>query len=322
MTQRAVVIGDVSALLVRDGRRLRMFANTCRHRGHELLPEGGSSQRHSIVCPYHAWTYDLGGALIGARGFRDDESFEPTSTLSSSCPCRSGRAGSSATRCTRWVTSGAVVRRAPRRPGRHPRAVRLRRAGARGPAHLRGGGELEGDRRELPRVLPLPADPPELCQVTLARLGRQLRPAGAWIGGSMDLRDGMETMSMTGELAATPLPGVDPTRVEYLHLLPNLLVSAHPDYVMAHRLVPLAPGRTWVECSWLVAPGAKVRGGGARGSRLLGRDQQAGLGGLRVGAARARQPALQPGPFAPERTRSSTSSPRSVAPTKADSFEP
>jgi len=38
----------------------------------------------------------------------------------------------------------------------------------------------------------------------------------------MVLRDGLATMSMTGELAATPLPGVDPTKVEYLHLLPNL----------------------------------------------------------------------------------------------------
>ena len=69
----------------------------------------------------------------------------------------------------------------------------------------------------------------------------------------MVLRDGMRTMSLTGELAATPLPGATPTAVEYLHLLPNLLVSAHPDYVMTHRMVPLAPGRTWVECSWLVA---------------------------------------------------------------------
>ena len=46
-----------------------MFANTCRHRGHELLPDGGTSQRRSILCPYHAWTYDLSGTLIGAKGF-------------------------------------------------------------------------------------------------------------------------------------------------------------------------------------------------------------------------------------------------------------
>ena len=44
--------------------------------------------------------------------------------------------------------------------------------------------------------------------------------------------------------------------MEYVHLLPNLLVSAHPDYVMTHRLLPLAPGRTWVECSWYLRPGA------------------------------------------------------------------
>ena len=73
---------------------------------------------------------------------------------------------------------------------------------------------------------------------------------GSWIGGSMDLRDGMATMSLTGEAAGPPIPGADPRRVEYLHLLPNLLISTHPDYVMTHRLVPLAPGTTWVECSW------------------------------------------------------------------------
>ncbi len=66
----------------------------------------------------------------------------------------------------------------------------------------------------------------------------------------MVLRDGMQTMSITGESNGVPLPGVDPTAVLYLGLWPNLLISAHPDYVMAHRMVPLAPDRTWVECSW------------------------------------------------------------------------
>ena len=35
-----------------------------------------------------------------------------------------------------------------------------------------------------------------------------------------------------------------------------MLVSLHPDYVMTHRLEPLAPGRTAVECPWLFAPEA------------------------------------------------------------------
>jgi Rieske 2Fe-2S family protein len=66
----------------------------------------------------------------------------------------------------------------------------------------------------------------------------------------MELRDGAETMSLTGHSSGRTIAGVDPQRVEYLGLLPNLLISAHPDYVMTHRLVPQAPDRTWIECSW------------------------------------------------------------------------
>src|SRR4051794_9155420 len=53
LTQRAVTVGDVSCLLMRQGDRLRMFANTCRHRGHELLPtdalSGGTSTKRSVL---------------------------------------------------------------------------------------------------------------------------------------------------------------------------------------------------------------------------------------------------------------------------------
>jgi Rieske 2Fe-2S family protein len=91
---------------------------------------------------------------------------------------------------------------------------------------------------------------PELCQVTPPSSGENYVMPGAWVGGSMVLRDGMQTMSITGESRGRPIDGVDPTAVEYLGLFPNLLISAHPDYVMAHRMVPLAPDRTWVECSW------------------------------------------------------------------------
>ena len=76
VTQQALVVGDVPALLVRDAAELRMFANTCRHRGHELLAEGETSQRRRIVCPYHAWSYDLEGSFRAARGFEDVAGFD------------------------------------------------------------------------------------------------------------------------------------------------------------------------------------------------------------------------------------------------------
>jgi Rieske 2Fe-2S family protein len=60
-------------------------------------------------------------------------------------------------------------------------------------------------------------------------------------------------MSLDGRSDGLFLPDVDPRKVLYLGLFPNLLVSLHPDYVMTHRMLPLAPDRTWVECSWYFA---------------------------------------------------------------------
>jgi Rieske 2Fe-2S family protein len=47
-----------------------------------------------------------------------------------------------------------------------------------------------------------------------------------------------------------PIQGAPQDVVFYLQLFPNLLISGHPDYVMTHRILPLAPDRTWIECSW------------------------------------------------------------------------
>jgi choline monooxygenase len=43
---------------------VKAFSNVCRHRMMVLLEGKGSCKR--VVCPYHAWTYDLDGQLIGA----------------------------------------------------------------------------------------------------------------------------------------------------------------------------------------------------------------------------------------------------------------
>jgi Rieske 2Fe-2S family protein len=78
----------------------------------------------------------------------------------------------------------------------------------------------------------------------------------------MDLAEGADTMSMTGAAVGPPHPGLDARarrRVAYVALLPSLLVSAHPDYVLTHRLEPLAPDRTRVTCTWLADPAAPSR---------------------------------------------------------------
>ncbi|MCB6179632.1 Rieske 2Fe-2S domain-containing protein [Rhodobacter sp. Har01] len=56
----------------RDG-ALRGLSNVCRHRMSTLL-EGRGNVR-SIVCRYHAWTYNLDGTLRGAPAMAKNESF-------------------------------------------------------------------------------------------------------------------------------------------------------------------------------------------------------------------------------------------------------
>ena len=54
---------SVAVVRGRDG-ALNAFTNVCRHRGARLL-DGPSGCAKKLVCPYHAWTYDLDGRLTG-----------------------------------------------------------------------------------------------------------------------------------------------------------------------------------------------------------------------------------------------------------------
>ena len=62
-------------LLIRDqDKRLRLYANTCRHRGTKLLD--GTGQCQSISCPFHGWTYALDGSLKFAKTMSENPNFD------------------------------------------------------------------------------------------------------------------------------------------------------------------------------------------------------------------------------------------------------
>lgn len=46
---------------------VRAFSNVCRHRGSRLV-DGAAGCARKLVCPYHAWTYELDGSLSGVPG--------------------------------------------------------------------------------------------------------------------------------------------------------------------------------------------------------------------------------------------------------------
>ena len=59
-------LDDRSWLIVRgkDG-KARAFYNYCQHRGTKLVHEQKGQCQHRFVCPYHAWTYNNSGKLVG-----------------------------------------------------------------------------------------------------------------------------------------------------------------------------------------------------------------------------------------------------------------
>src|SRR5262245_18033169 len=69
----------------RDG-ALRAFLNVCRHRGAKVAQGCGRAKVFS--CPYHAWTYDLAGRLMGIpdeRCFPDVRGERPALTTLPLC---------------------------------------------------------------------------------------------------------------------------------------------------------------------------------------------------------------------------------------------
>lgn len=67
-------LADQPILVLRDSTdKLRAMSNVCRHRMSTLL-EGRGSIR-AIVCPYHAWTYNLDGTLRGAPAMDQNTAF-------------------------------------------------------------------------------------------------------------------------------------------------------------------------------------------------------------------------------------------------------
>lgn len=65
---KAMHVRGTPVLLTRgpDG-QVRSFLNVCRHRGAIVTADGcGHARRHT--CPYHGWTYDTEGTLVGLPG--------------------------------------------------------------------------------------------------------------------------------------------------------------------------------------------------------------------------------------------------------------
>jgi Rieske 2Fe-2S family protein len=248
---RAESVGDYGVLLTRDAEGvLRAFENACRHRGHELLPCGGAAQGRAIVCPYHAWSYQHDGSLIGAPHFKEIDQFDK-STL-----------GLKPVRVTEWhgwvfVDRSGTDQDFAAHIGQLEDIVAPYDAGS-----LVTCESHEYDVEANWKVIVENYQEcyhcsmihPELCRVSPPTSGENIEERdGNWVGGWMELRQGAETMSLDGRSGGVAMARLDEhelSTVMYVAVLPNLLISLHPDYVMTHMLVPISPDKTRITCSW------------------------------------------------------------------------
>ena len=251
-SQRAVGSGANGVLLVHgDDGMVRAFANSCRHRGHELLSCGAQTKRRNIVCPYHAWAYKLDGTLRSAPGFKDAEGFE----------FDSGEFGLAELRLVNWHgwlfvdPSGQDTEFAEHVAGLedviapyHPEDLTIV---ARHSYELATNWKVIAENYQ--ECYHCASIHPELSRISPPTSGENLHLTGSWMGGWMSMIDEAETMSLTGKSGGVAIQGLSEHElrtVMYLVGYPNLLVSLHPDYVMTHLMTPLAVDRTHVECAW------------------------------------------------------------------------
>jgi Rieske 2Fe-2S family protein len=249
------VMGE-GVLLARDRHgRLTAFSNVCRHRGHELAPVNGPIDASLIRCPYHSWSYRLSGELRAAPTLTRSPDFDM-----SDFPLVPIRVADYLGWLWIDLSGGAAPieetfgnladMAAPYEPGRLRTAVVHNYEVA---ANWKTVVENYNECYHCSSIHP------ELCEVSPPDSGRDHQPTGLWCGGTMTLKPHAVTMSLDGSSSGARFRGVDDTRsrhVWYLTVMPNLLLSMHPDYVMTHRLTPVSSIRTLVECAWLFPPEA------------------------------------------------------------------
>lgn len=237
-------IGGSGVFVLRhpDG-SIRAYHNVCRHRGTRLVEASKGGGMSVVQCPYHAWTYDLDGGLVGAPHMDQAEDFA------------SGDFGLYPVHAEVWrgflflnldpkarplrEYLGSFVDRAASYP-----LDRLRRA-HRVVYEIAANWKLVAQNAN--ECYHCPGVHPQLVRLTPYRSGEEDLTRGPVFGGWMDFVDGARTLSAGGATPRRTFPGLSPEdlrRVYYYVLYPSNFLSLLPDYVTLDWFIPLSPERT------------------------------------------------------------------------------
>ena len=246
-------IGNESIIIARglDG-RIRGFFNVCRHRGTRICPNSEGHFPGSIQCGYHGWTYALDGKLTAAPHMN-----EPSFRMED-FPLHSIQAeiwdGHIFANLDLQAAAQADQLGDLRDKFRDWGVADLRMAARRSYTVQANWKLLITNYNEC---LHCPIIHPLLNRMTHYLSGENDPPTEGYVGGSMNLRSGVETMNVDGKRPRGCLPGLEGRALDhvlYYTVYPNLFLSLHPDYVMTHTLWPRAVNQTEVICEWHFHP--------------------------------------------------------------------
>jgi len=253
---KLVRIGSQSIVVLRDeAGAIRAYHNTCRHRGSVLCTdEKGSFPRGRIVCPYHSWTYDLGGNLVATPRRMESPDFS-----SEDFPLF-------AVTAERW--GGFLFLNLARNPGPISASIgdRDKRYERYGLKDLRIGKRIVLDVKANWKLLAenfsecfhCPPVHPQFCRVVTA-----YQDAGAWgLRGrpesKPEYKAGARTLTLDGTARLPAFRALNEDERQRLYaadmVLPNLFLNVHPDYVNSQLMFPTGPQSVRMVYDWLFEP--------------------------------------------------------------------
>jgi Rieske 2Fe-2S family protein len=251
-------LGGESIFITRnDDHELKGFYNVCSHRGTKFLddePEHGHV-RKAFKCPYHAWTYDLSGRLIGTPNVREDELFDrsryPLHTFA--VDEYAGFLFVNLSKEPRplmdWMNEGAESVSMFERF-----KMDELRVGVRIVYEVAANWKIVVENYN--ECLHCPSVHPELVQVVpLFRFGEvwdeETRDDGNW------MKDGATSFTIAGESQLPKFPDLLPEDYQMYYgayQFPNLMLNLHPDTVMYYIGYPRGPKHTTVVSEYLFRP--------------------------------------------------------------------
>ena len=250
----ATIAGE-SLIVVKDSKgNINALFNVCRHRGTRMCELATGHFLKHIQCSYHAWTYDTEGKLVTAPHMYEAKKFDTQNF--------------SLFKAHVALWEGFIFVNIDIKPKKFdtvwkPLIGRLSRFNI---AQLRVGHKVSYDVaanwklvfQNYNECLHCPTMHPELSTVLPYKSGANDLVKGPFLGGYMEITEPNESATMNGKacgrLVSTAIPESDRRRAYYYSLMPNMLLSIHPDYVNYYTIHPLSTNTTRVESEWMFPP--------------------------------------------------------------------